>query len=229
MVYLATLLLLLEACSFSGAASIYSPRRSKKSFTLEQIPTSRTRARRSTPDDHGSVSAADISKDNEYIVPVTIGGSTLNLQLDTGSSDLWVFSNETKSAKGHTYYKPGKHAQKIENGTWDISYSDNDFCFGDVWLDSVTIGGLTYDKQGVEAAKIASPGLVADRDSDGILGLSFSDENTAIPKQKNFFANIIDELEEPVFTASLKHNAPGSYDFGFIDKSKYTGEIKYVD
>ncbi|KAI5296788.1 Type I transmembrane sorting receptor [Ascosphaera atra] len=70
------------------------------------------------------------------------------------------------------------HAQKIENGTWDISYSDNDFCFGDVWLDSVTIGGLTYDKQGVEAAKIASPGLVADRDSDGILGLSFSDENT---------------------------------------------------
>lgn len=28
---------------------------------------------------------------------------------------------------------------------------------------------------------------------------------------------------------TLKHNAPGSYDFGFIDSSKYTGNLAYTD
>lgn len=31
-----------------------------------------------------------------------------------------------------------------------------------------------------------------------------------------------------MFAASLKHNAPGSYDFGFIDNSKYTGSLEYT-
>lgn len=40
---------------------------------------------------------------------------------------------------------------------------------------------------------------------------------------------MLDDLDEPLFTASLKHDEPGSYDFGFIDKSKYTGDIFYTD
>jgi aspergillopepsin I len=35
-------------------------------------------------------------------------------------------------------------------------------------------------------------------------------------------------LAKPVFAATLKHNAPGSYDFGFIDSSKYTGQLAYT-
>ena len=45
--------------------------------------------------------------------------------------------------------------------------------------------------------------------------------------QKTFFENARDKLPEPLFTADLKHNAAGSYDFGYIDKKKYTGDIKY--
>jgi aspergillopepsin I len=40
----------------------------------------------------GSVSATPEAYDQEYLSPVTIGGQTLNLDFDTGSSDLCVFS-----------------------------------------------------------------------------------------------------------------------------------------
>lgn len=35
-------------------------------------------------------------------------------------------------------------------------------------------------------------------------------------------------LSENVFTVDLKKGEPGTYDFGFIDDSKYTGDINYT-
>jgi hypothetical protein len=48
--------------------------------------------------------------------------------------------------------------------------------------------------------------------------------------QTTFFDTAINEglLDANVFTADLKKGAPGSYDFGFIDSTKYTGSITYV-
>lgn len=43
-----------------------------------------------------------------------------------------------------------------------------------------------------------------------------------------FFDNIKSTLSAPLFTADLKRGIPGSFDFGFIDDSKYTGNITYV-
>lgn len=50
------------------------------------------------------VPAEDVQNDLEYVVPVTIGtpGVTLNLDFDTGSSDLWVWSSELRiDTEGH--------------------------------------------------------------------------------------------------------------------------------
>ena len=41
----------------------------------------------------GKVSANPTQYDSEYLSPVTIGGQTLNLDFDTGSSDLSVVSS----------------------------------------------------------------------------------------------------------------------------------------
>ncbi len=50
-------------------------------------------------DGSGSVVANPMLNDKEYLSPVTIGGQTLNLDIDTGSADLYVPSN-SRSAKG---------------------------------------------------------------------------------------------------------------------------------
>lgn len=48
--------------------------------------------------------------------------------------------------------------------------------------------------------------------------------------QTTFFDTAIGEgvLGQNVFTADLKKGAPGTYDFGFIDDSKHTGDITYT-
>lgn len=47
--------------------------------------------------------------------------------------------------------------------------------------------------------------------------------------QTTFFDTVKSELDTPLFAVTLKHNAPGSYDFGYVDSSKYTGKITYTD
>ena len=53
----------------------------------------------------------------------------------------------------------------------------------------------------------------------------------ASPKQVlTFFSNAINQgLPSALFTANLLPGAPGSYDFGFIDTSLYSGDITYTD
>ena len=47
-------------------------------------------------------------------------------------------------------------------------------------------------------------------------------------QQKTLFDNVKPQLALPLFTADLKHQANGSYEFGAIDASKYSGTLAYV-
>jgi aspergillopepsin I len=166
---------------------------------------------------------------------VSIGtpAQVLNLDFDTGSSDLWVFSTETASREvaGQKLYNPSSSssAKRISGATWKISYGDGSSSSGDVFTDVVTIGGLTVKSQAVESAKQVSSEFTQDTASSGLLGLAFSTLNTVQPtQQKTFFDNAASSLSQKVFTADLKHNAPGTYNFGFIDSSLHTGSIAYT-
>ncbi|ODM15700.1 hypothetical protein SI65_08934 [Aspergillus cristatus] len=182
--------------------------------------------------DNGTAVAKPEEDDKEYLTPVKIGDTTLNLDIDTGSADLWVFSSElsTTAQSGHSVYKPASNATKMEGYSWEISYGDGSGATGDVYKDTVTVGGVTAHGQAVEAAKEISRSFVADKNNDGLMGLAFSSLNTVKPHaQKTFFDTVKDDLDEPVFAVALKHQAAGSYDFGYIDKSKYTGSITYTE
>lgn len=170
----------------------------------------------------GSVVATSSGGDLEYLVSVQIGtpAQTLNLDFDTGSSDLWVFSTETdaSSSQGHNLYNPSTStsAQQLSGATWSITYGDKSSSSGDVYSDVVTLGSLTVQSQAVESAEQVSAQF-AQGSSDGLLGLAFSSINTVKPtQQKTWFDNISGSLDSPLFVADLRHEAPGSYTFGAI-------------
>ncbi|CAD0019363.1 unnamed protein product [Aureobasidium pullulans] len=178
-----------------------------------------------------TVAASPEAYDVSYLCPVTVGGKTLNLNFDTGSADLWVYSNLQPSSQrsGHAIYTVN-NAKLMDGYTWDIEYGDGSGASGKVFADKVVVGSATATSQAVEAATSVSDGFVSDTNSDGILGLAFSSVNTVMPySQNNFFDTVKSQLAKAVFTADLKKGAPGSYDFGYIDTAKYTGSITYVN
>ena len=116
----------------------------------------------------------------------------------------------------------------LSGASWSISYGDGSSASGNVYTDKVAVGASVFPSQAVELAKTISSEFQSDS-SDGLLGLAFDSINTVSPTpQKTFFSNIKATLPAPVFTADLKKGTPGSYDFGTIDSSKYTGSITYV-
>lgn len=160
----------------------------------------------------GSAVTTPEEYDTEYLTPVSIGtpAQTLNLDFDTGSSDLWVFSTElaTSYQTGHSVYNPSKSstAAKKSGYTWSISYGDGSGASGDVYTDVVNIGGVSYASQAVELASKISTEFTQDTNNDGLVGLAFSSINTVSPTaQKTFFDNVKSSLTSPLFTANLKH------------------------
>lgn len=181
---------------------------------------------------NGSAPAVPVDEyDSLYLTPVTVGNSTVQLDLDTGSADLWVFSSLQASAQltGHDYYKVDP-AKKLEGASWRITYGDGSGAAGAVYADKAVVGGVTATSQAIGAATSVSTAFQRDVDTDGLLGLSFSTLNTIRPTpQKTWIDNVKDSLTQPLFAVALKYHAAGTYDFGFIDKSKYTGDITWVD
>ena len=144
----------------------------------------------------------------------------------------WVFSSELPANEqaNHNIYNPANsQTSKVDSGeTWSISYGDGSSASGNVYTDVVNVGGTSVTGQAVELAKTISSEFAQDQ-SDGLLGLAFSSINTVKPnQQQTFFANAESSLNSPLFTANLKKGAPGSYNFGYIDSSEYTGDITYT-
>ncbi|KAF7862730.1 hypothetical protein EAF04_007603 [Stromatinia cepivora] len=168
----------------------------------------------------------------EYLIPVNVGGQTLNLDLDTGSADLWVFSSllGASSRSGHDIYTSSKSRtyKALSGYTWDITYGDGSGASGVVGTDTVTIGRTTVTGQAVELANQVSSSFVSDS-GDGLVGMAFSNINTVSPEgQSTFFDNAASSLNSPIFAAYLPVNADGAYDFGYTDSSKYTGSLTYT-
>lgn len=140
----------------------------------------------------GRVEATDIQNDSFYTCPIQIGtpAQTVDVDFDSGSSDLWVWSTQLDSAtqaagnqnnvkifneKESTTFQPAK------GQAWQIQYGDGSGASGNVGLDTVTIGGLTIKDQAIELASQVSESF-QNQTSSGLLGLAFGNINTVKPE-----------------------------------------------
>lgn len=117
----------------------------------------------------------------------------------------------------------------LDGETWKIKYGDSAHANGYVYTDRVQIGDTYVNDQAVQVAVNVSDDISRDNFVSGILGLANSAANTVRPTpQHTYIDNIKDQLSLPIFTANLQRNAPGNYNFGYINKSEYTGNIQYA-
>jgi len=195
----------------------------------ENIATTPTTASdTAVPVQSGSVTANPEQYDEAYLCPITVGHMNMNIDFDTGSSDLWVFSSDLPAnMQGtHALYRHLYGTQNVGE-SWAISYGDGSTAAGTVWTDRVIVGGVTATTQAVEVATIVSTTFQTGL-ADGLLGLGFDNINQVKPTPvPQFMDNIASSLPEDIFTVSLKAGQAGDFDFGFIDPTKYTGEIAY--
>lgn len=166
-------------------------------------------------------------------LPSFVGGIKVCLSHVLTTNRRWVFSTETDPADvdRQKLYNPAnsKTSKQLKGATWNISYGDGTGANGDVWLDVVNIGGVKVKHQAVESALELSQSFSEDSAKSGLLGLGFSSLNTVKPnKQQTWFDNIKGSLSKGLFTADLNAGQFGTYDFGYIDKTKYNGDIFYT-
>ncbi|KAL8687118.1 MAG: hypothetical protein Q9224_005248 [Gallowayella concinna] len=190
-----------------------------------------------------AVPAEDQQNDSLYLSPVTIGtpGQVVNLDFDTGSADLWVFSPKLSKTSGHSVFDPTKSStfKKTPGSTWQITYGDGSSASGSVGTDNVTIGGLTVEGQSVELAEKLSSQFSSGV-GDGLLGLAFGSINTVKPKPvATPVENMITQSDIPktseLFTAYLGSykdendvdHGVSFYTFGYIDKTALAGQTPW--
>ncbi|ORY01118.1 aspartic proteinase precursor [Clohesyomyces aquaticus] len=211
----------------------------KKLFQKKGSPPPKLLARIDEAGKPGAIKAEDEQNDSMYLCPVEIGSppQTLNLDFDTGSSDLWLWSTELDSktkkegAKEHKIFdaKASSTFSQVKGSTWKIAYGDRSTASGIVGTDNVTLGGLCVEKQAIELASQLSPQFVKGA-GDGLLGLAFGAINTVKPKPvatpvENMILQADISKDQELFTCYLgswrdaneADHGESFYTFGYID------------
>lgn len=114
-----------------------------------------------------------------YKGPIWIGKPKKRFDViyDTGSSDLWVFSKESRASSKrylHTY-NPADSANYVAlpGETFHIRYGIGN-CQGFVFQDTVSLGGIVIEEQKIGGAlKFSDNFDTEENPSDGIMGLGF--------------------------------------------------------
>ena len=107
----------------------------------------------------------------------------------------WVLGATLSGSGGsHTYYKPSSSAMTLSGDTWSIRYGDGSSASGNVYSDSVKVGGTMVKNQAVESANKASASFINGA-GDGLLGLAFDVLNTGMSIMLSLQLSILTDLE----------------------------------
>ncbi|KAF2102958.1 acid protease, partial [Rhizodiscina lignyota] len=177
-----------------------------------------------------------------YLVNVTVGTPTQNfaLQLDTGSSDIWIPAADSDVCQesnrcSNGAFDPNSSSSfgELAQGAFDISYVDGTKIQGDYISETFGIGGAKIENQ---TMGLANDARLTDDSSpfQGIIGVGFpSGESIASADPSQVYPNIINMLKDQGHTSTLAYSlwlndleaSTGSILFGGVDNSKFKGDL----
>ncbi|KAJ6450922.1 acid protease [Mycena sanguinolenta] len=150
----------LPPASVSVPFGAKTPRRMSKRQALATLRRGNMSSSPSFSDDTVVLDGSD--SDFEYLTNVTIGGQKFSLSVDTGSSDTWVIQqgfscfdldgnpqSEDVCAFGSAGFNPNasRTFTPFPGVSFNITYTDGEALLVPVGVDTVTIGGLSVEKQ----------------------------------------------------------------------------------
>ncbi|XP_005187123.1 lysosomal aspartic protease [Musca domestica] len=176
--------------------------------------------------------------DDSYFGVISIGTPPQEFLVlfDTGSSNLWVpvapCSTTNAACQSHNTYDPSASCTSVFlDEPFAIQYGTGSLS-GYLFLDSVTIQGLTIQNQ-IFAGATSEPGnTFTDALFDGILGMAFANiaQDGVVPPFYNMYFQGL--LDAPIFSFYLARNGSslsgGEMILGGVDPNQYTGNITYV-
>ncbi|KAJ6441808.1 peptidase A1 [Purpureocillium lavendulum] len=156
--------------------------------------------------------------------------------LDTGSSDVWVQSTDTK----YRINKQGPYAPRyspknsstsraVEDAMWNIEYADASNAIGIVYRDTLRMGDFVIKDAMVQSASIVSDSFETETGFSGIMGLAKLLGNNIQPPQPPFLSVLQKQLKAPVFTVDVRRNATSRFDFGRVDETLASDNITWLD
>ncbi|KZT11931.1 acid protease [Laetiporus sulphureus 93-53] len=128
----------------------------------------------------GAIGLGDY-QDMVYTVSVQIGNTTTTLNLDTGSSDLWVMSTgcDTTVCQETTSIAYSTSGMTSTGASVNLTYGDSTtgtYASGPIGLDTVTLAGLSMNDQPFAAVDNTDNSAVLNGGA-GIIGLGFPSES----------------------------------------------------
>ncbi|OJD10419.1 hypothetical protein AJ78_08565 [Emergomyces pasteurianus Ep9510] len=175
----------------------------------------------------------------QYVCEIALGTppQTLILQIDTGTSDLWINAVNTTFegmhnpiALGGTYDPDASYTVRYLNSEFGIEYADGAGATGDFLTDTLVIGG--------KRVKNFQFGVgYQSRSDQGVMGLGFlANEVEVAEKHRDPYPNLPFALKEAGLIACACYSlwlndvdsSHGVVLFGGIDVEKYYGTLEPV-
>ncbi|KAH0372765.1 candidapepsin-4 precursor, partial [Aureobasidium melanogenum] len=234
--------LALAASTFIGAEAITLQKRINAAPKVVEYEIERKTVSNPLKRDQIRRRANTISEtlDNEqtlYFANASLGtpAQQFRLQIDTGSSDLWVNvanSAECENAQNDcsasgTYSANSSSTYEYVNSLFNISYVDGSGSSGDYATDTFRIGGAELQNQEFGIGYVSSTG-------QGVMGIGYPTNEAILQYVRTPYVNVPEHMMQAGLINTNAYSlwlndldaSTGSVLFGGVNTEKYTGQLQ---